>query len=149
MTEEIIRMAREAGVIAPTATLDQSRTHDRDIERFAALVAAAEREKVARWMADHEYATGHGDTIEDLLKELEWQIRESERERCDQLLEHIRGWVEAYPLSVFPEPDFGKAHKVLTENGMTLDAIGASNMRHVITQVKEMVDAAIRARGQE
>ena len=75
-------------------------------------------------------------------------VVEVERERCDWLLEHIRMWLEAYPLSIFPEPDFGKAHKVLTENGMTLDAISASIMRNVITQVIEMVDAAIRARGQ-
>lgn len=39
-------------------------------------------EAVAKWMIDRGYATGHGDTIEDLLKELEWQIREREREEC-------------------------------------------------------------------
>ena len=55
------------------------------LERFAALVAAAEREKVAQWMLDHSYATGHGDTTEDLLKELDWQIRESEREACARI----------------------------------------------------------------
>lgn len=37
------------------------------------------RERVARWMIQHGYSTGHGDSIEDLLEELEWQIRESER----------------------------------------------------------------------
>jgi hypothetical protein len=42
-------------------------------------------EAVAKWMIDRGYATGHGDTIEDLLKELEWQIRESERERCAKI----------------------------------------------------------------
>ena len=42
----------------------------------------------------------------------------------------------------FPEPDFTKAHKVLRENGMTLDAISASNMRHVIKGVREIIDAA-------
>ena len=36
----------------------------------------AEREKVAQWMTRQGYATGHGDNIEDLLKELEWQIEE-------------------------------------------------------------------------
>jgi len=46
------------------------------VERFAALVAAAERNKLAKWMIQHSYATGHGDTTEDLLKELEWQIKE-------------------------------------------------------------------------
>lgn len=44
-------------------------------------------EAVAKWMIDRGYATGHGDTIEDLLKELEWQIRESEREACAALVE--------------------------------------------------------------
>ena len=36
-----------------------------------------EREKVAQWMISRGYATGHGDTIEDLLQELEWQIAEN------------------------------------------------------------------------
>jgi hypothetical protein len=39
-----------------------------------------EREKVAAWMIARGYTTGHGDTIEDLLQELDWQIREQERE---------------------------------------------------------------------
>ena len=43
---------------------------------FAELVAAAESRKVAEWMLQRSYATGHGDTVEDLLKELEWQIAE-------------------------------------------------------------------------
>jgi hypothetical protein len=54
---------------------------------FAVLVAAAEREKVAAWMMRQGYATGHGDTIEDLLKELEWQIAEREREACAKVCE--------------------------------------------------------------
>lgn len=44
-------------------------------------------EAVAKWMTDRSYATGHGDTVEDLLKELEWQIRESEREACAMVCE--------------------------------------------------------------
>lgn len=38
-----------------------------------------EREKVAKWMIAQGYATGHGDTTEDLLKELEWQIKEKNK----------------------------------------------------------------------
>jgi hypothetical protein len=33
-------------------------------------------------MMSQGYATGHGDTIEELLQELDWQIREQEREAC-------------------------------------------------------------------
>lgn len=40
------------------------------------------REWVSAWMIQRDYATGHGETIEDMLKELEWQARESEREAC-------------------------------------------------------------------
>jgi hypothetical protein len=43
---------------------------------------AVDRENVAKWMVERGYATGHGDTIEDLLKELEWQVAEREREAC-------------------------------------------------------------------
>ena len=44
-----------------------------------------ERNKLAAWMIKHGYATGHGDSTEDLLKEFEWQIEErikNEREAC-------------------------------------------------------------------
>ena len=77
--EDIIRMAREAG-------LDPDLWNYTDaFERFATLVAAAERNKLAAWMMRQGYATGHGDTTEDLLKELDWQIEErikNEREEC-------------------------------------------------------------------
>ena len=56
-----------------------------DLERFAAIVAAAQREKVAHWMRSMGYATGHGDTIEDLLDHLGTQIAERllmERTAC-------------------------------------------------------------------
>jgi hypothetical protein len=35
-----------------------------------------QREKVAKWMIEHGFATGHGDTQEDLLEALTWQIAE-------------------------------------------------------------------------
>ena len=53
-----------------------------ELERFAALVAAAERKKVARWMMERGYATGHADTIEELLNELEWQKQEPVARVC-------------------------------------------------------------------
>jgi hypothetical protein len=36
----------------------------------------AAREKLASWMLAHGFATGHGDTMDDLLKELTWQVEE-------------------------------------------------------------------------
>ena len=45
---------------------------------------------------------------------------------------------------VFPEPDFAKAHELLQAGGMTLDAISASNMRHVISGVREIVEEGLK-----
>lgn len=52
-------------------------------------------------------------------------------------LEHILNWAKAYPLEVFPEPDMKKARMGLASVGITLDAVSASNMRHVITRLVE------------
>ena len=81
--DEIIRMAQEAEV-----------PFNKVIERFAKIVAAAERNKLAQWMIKHSYATGHGDTVEDLLKELEWQVRESERKAFAQI---AKDWDKDHP----------------------------------------------------
>ena len=42
----------------------------------------SDKEKLAKWMIEQGYATGHGDTIEDLLKELQWQIEEQKCKTC-------------------------------------------------------------------
>jgi uncharacterized ferritin-like protein (DUF455 family) len=92
-------------------------------------------ERLVMWALEHGLATGHADTEQELLDHVGSQIEEM-RER----LHKIRQWCEAYPLDVFPEPDFKKAATVLKENGMTLDAISASNMRHVLNGIKSILD---------
>ena len=84
--DDIIRMAREAGMT--------TMAHDSRIARFSSLIAAAQREKVAHWMRNLGYATGHGDSIEDLLDHLGTQIAEGleaevlmEREACAVIAE--------------------------------------------------------------
>lgn len=88
--DDIIRMAREAD--REWDTDYTGRIMVEFLEEFAALVAAAEREKVAQWMIQRSYATGHGDTIEDLLEEMEWQVRESERKAILKKADSL-GWV--------------------------------------------------------
>jgi hypothetical protein len=88
--EDIMRMSREA------VTKDDGgyfSTYEY-LKRFAALVAAAEREKVAHWMRNCGYATGHGDSVESLLDHLGTQIAEglkvemlTEREACAKYVE--------------------------------------------------------------
>lgn len=36
----------------------------------------SEVNKLAEWMVRQGYATGHGDSMDDLLRELEWQFKE-------------------------------------------------------------------------
>lgn len=82
--EDIFKMAQEAGF-----DVHRGEWLFQMLERFAALVAAAERNKVAQWMIDRSYATGHGDTVENLLKELAQSVREEERELCAQVCDEI------------------------------------------------------------
>ena len=81
-------------------------------------------EAVAKWMIDRGYATGHGDTIEDLLKELEWQIRENERNKCANIC------FDAVNILNLPsQPEFD------------------GDVRHIEKRVAESIGKAIRARG--
>jgi hypothetical protein len=73
------------------------------------------------------------------------ELAQVEVERLTETLEAIEGWSRAYPIAVFPEPDLAKAHELLQAGGMTLDAISAHAMRHVITQVGKMARAALAA----
>ena len=84
--EDIIAMAREAGLL-PCQGI-----HSGDLKRFFRMAQAAERNKVAQWMIQRSYATGHGDTVEDLLKELEWQVKEAENEACAKVCDDHYGW---------------------------------------------------------
>ena len=64
----------------------------------------------------------------------------NESEKLQDKLHQIKTWIDAYPLAVFPEPDFKKAAKVLKQNGMSLDSIVASNMRHVLSGIKNIIE---------
>ena len=90
--DDMVKVARECGI---------GLAYGREsIERFYTFVAAAEREKVAAWMRSKSYATGHGDTVEDLLKELEWQVAEREREACAKVAESYEPRCEVCPSGV-------------------------------------------------
>jgi len=105
--EDILKLARVVGLHSAVllhiydgregALTDQELAELQRLERFAALVAAAEREKLTNWMWNMGYATGHGDTIEDLLDHLGTQIAEglkiemlTEREACAKVCETLR-----------------------------------------------------------
>ncbi len=102
--DDTIRMTHEAGLHLATDVHWMPIIGLEYAEKFAAIAyaagAAAEREKVAQWMMQRGYATGHGDTLEDLLQELDWQILEgwnralmngikTEREACAKVCDEV------------------------------------------------------------
>ena len=101
--DDIIRMAREVdlhervkdgvGYVVRIPNLEK-------LQRFAALVAAAEREKVAAWMHFNDYTTGHGDTTEDLLEEIQAQVAENERWKCAEIAEAYEPRCDVCPKGV-------------------------------------------------
>jgi hypothetical protein len=117
--DDIIRVAREAGLSNDFGRFGYP--YLPELERFAALVTAplqeriadlyrqldeaerdldsqyklgmeAERNKLAAWMMAQGYATGHGETMEGLLEELE---REVGFKRADLWLKRINAAVLA------------------------------------------------------
>ncbi|MCP5008302.1 MAG: hypothetical protein GY941_30865 [Planctomycetes bacterium] len=70
-----------------------------------------------------------------------WYAKEQQEkiEGLQDTLTLITEWCEAYPLEAFPEPDFKRAARVLKENGMTIDSISASNMRHVLKGIQAII----------
>jgi hypothetical protein len=103
--DDVIRMAEEAGFSKDW----QGTWHCIFAQMNEAFTlayeagAAAEREKVAQWMIQRGYATGHGDTIEDLLAELDWQIAEKiaiEREACAKVAESYEPRCDSCPSGV-------------------------------------------------
>jgi len=74
-----------------------------------------------------------------------WEPRsEAHYERMQEALEQIAAWSEAYPLDIFPEPDLEKARQLLEAGGITLDAVSAHCMRHVIEAVGNIAREAAR-----
>jgi len=52
----------------------------------------------------------------------------------------IYQWCNTYPLDIFPEPDFVAVQEALAEHGITLDSVSASNMRHVLSCIRKIID---------
>lgn len=72
--EEVISLAEEAlSIRMEDKVWTMSTTH---LEHLANAIANNQRAKLALWMMSQGYSTGHGDSIEKLLEELEWQIQE-------------------------------------------------------------------------
>lgn len=65
--------------------------------RHADAEPSAARELLAQWMLQSSYATGHGDTVEDLIAELQWQHAERLSKRRNPVAWRVKdfadGWI--------------------------------------------------------
>lgn len=68
------------------------------------------------------------------------EAAEDRAEAAEEVLHHIRQWCDAYPLDIFPEPDFIEARAALAERGMTLDALSAATARRVLEGLRRLTD---------
>jgi len=60
-------------------------------------------------------------------------------EKLEEALDRIAQWTQAYPLSVFPEPDWKRARALLEASGMTLDSVSAGAMRRVVDGIAGII----------
>ena len=75
------------------------------------------------------------------LKYVNWlENRVSKFDELEDKLQQILNWINAYPLEVFPEPDFKKAGEILKEFDISISAISASNMRYVLEGIKRIIE---------
>jgi len=88
--DDIVRMAREAGLSNDFGNFGYPSLPE--LERFAALVAAAEREKLKhelltleKWKGMALAKDGDGKTVQEIQRE----AREAEREACAKLLDEM------------------------------------------------------------
>lgn len=89
------------------------------------------------------------DEMGDVCMPLTQLARQEARiEALEAALHRLDQWSQAYPIDVFPEPDFKRADELLQAAGMGVTAISASNMRHVITRVREIIADVLPPQGE-
>lgn len=69
-------------------------------------------------------------------------------EKMRSALERIGAWADAYQVEVFPEPlrlEWQRANEVLAQAGLSMTRMSASNLRHVISGVRKLVDEGLKA----
>lgn len=104
-----------------------------------------DRADLVLWLLEQIETTERLDRVDTALaRQLGQSIETNARlhEQLAHLRREIEQWANAYPLPAFPEPDMRKAARFLREGGITLDAVTASNIRHVLKRVLEIMNKA-------
>ena len=108
----------------------------------------ADNDEIASWIDQSSYEGA--ETYTHLVGLYETALAAADEiESLTEALERIKAWADAYPLHMFPEPDWGKVKDALESNGLSLGAVSASNMRHVITGISGIVNEALKENSDE
>ena len=88
-----------------------------------------------RWM---------GYSVEGIVEMAKYVVKLKKRIReLEYKQKKIVEWINAYPLEAFPEPDLKAVHKILENAGMSLGAVSAHAMRHVLNGIKRIIEDPI------
>lgn len=98
--------------------------------------------KCIEWVKDRLYTTGKIAAERNALTE-KLRLAVDRIDTYEEALQQIESWSKAYPLDIFPEPDFKKVRVLLGAGGITVDQVSASNMRHVVKGVGEIAAKAL------
>jgi len=72
------------------------------------------------------------------VKDAEIARLREENERLNDIQHEIDNWCKAYPIEVFPEPDFDKVRELLGPG--LLSGVSASCMRHITEGIRGIID---------
>ncbi len=98
---------------------------------------------------EHEQHVEQVQIHADYLNSCELEIEADNRNVADLMdqvdkqgavLDSIRSWCKAYPLTVFPKPDYTICGPALKEVGQTVDAISADCQRHLLETISKMIN---------
>ena len=121
--DDIIRMAREAGISKPW---DQEPVKWETLERFAKLVSSHEKKKLTDWMDKRGYSAKHSNSMESLLVSLDVLIIEKwndslaksaaiEREECIKICKNL---VKEYGAKKQAGNEIAAAIRMRDKNGL-------------------------------
>src|ERR1700761_2946859 len=95
-----------------------------------------------RWVCVNHLRSGtHAELDEKMIKDLRRAL-DAANKRIEELratLQRIVDWCEAYPVDIFPEPDWADVKAKLGET--LLSRVSASNMRHVCDGIAKIAMA--------
>jgi len=85
-----------------------------------------------------DFAQALFETVEAVLAEYIAALARAEQEArtAKEQLARIESWCEAYPLDVFPFPEWNEVKRLLGDT--LLSQVSAANMRHVVLGVKKI-----------